>query len=171
MLKNLLVDRFKLQSHVENREVTAYARTAPKGDSRLKRADPTQRANCKPSPGAVPAGVGPMVAWTCQNTSLADLAKNLQTWAGGYIDHPTTDRTEIAGTYDFVLMWTPRGALEAPARPAEGTPGSGSGGVAADPTGLSLFEAVEKQLGLKLEKGKYSIPVTVVDHVEEKPIG
>jgi uncharacterized protein (TIGR03435 family) len=170
MLKNLLVERFKLQAHVENREVTAYALTAPKADSKLKKADITQRASCKQSPGAVPAGVGPMVAWTCQNTSLAELAKNLQTWAGGYIDHPTTDRTEIAGAYDFVLMWTPRGALDASARPAEGAPGAG-GVAAADPTGLSLFEAVEKQLGLKLEKGKYTIPVTVVDHVEEKPIG
>jgi len=54
--------------------------------------------------------------------------------------------------------------------------GGGRGGpdgaesAASDPTGaLSLFEAVEKQLGLKLEKTKRSVPVIVIDHLEQKP--
>jgi len=32
------------------------------------------------------------------------------------------------------------------------------------------FEAVEKQLGLKLEKGTHPMPVIVIDHAEEKPV-
>jgi uncharacterized protein (TIGR03435 family) len=40
----------------------------------------------------------------------------------------------------------------------------------AEPNGaISLFEAVDKQLGLKLEQQKRSAQVLVVDHVEEKP--
>jgi uncharacterized protein (TIGR03435 family) len=41
---------------------------------------------------------------------------------------------------------------------------------AADPAGRYTFvEAVEKQLGLKLEKQKRQMPVIVIDHIEQKP--
>ena len=41
---------------------------------------------------------------------------------------------------------------------------------ASDPTGgLTLYDAVNKQLGLKLEMQKRSMPVLVIDHIEEKP--
>ena len=36
--------------------------------------------------------------------------------------------------------------------------------------GVSVFDALESELGLKLVKQKRSIPVIVVDHVDEKPI-
>jgi uncharacterized protein (TIGR03435 family) len=39
-----------------------------------------------------------------------------------------------------------------------------------DPNGaLTLPEAIDKQLGLKLEKGKRPVSVLVIDHVEQKP--
>jgi uncharacterized protein (TIGR03435 family) len=34
---------------------------------------------------------------------------------------------------------------------------------------LSLFDAVNKQLGLKLEMRKRPMPVLVIDRIEEKP--
>jgi uncharacterized protein (TIGR03435 family) len=41
---------------------------------------------------------------------------------------------------------------------------------ASDSTGtLTIFEALEKQLGLKLEKEKRNMPVIVIDHLEQKP--
>ena len=41
---------------------------------------------------------------------------------------------------------------------------------ATDPNGsLTLLEALQKQLGLKLEMGKRPLPVLVIDHVEDKP--
>jgi hypothetical protein len=39
-----------------------------------------------------------------------------------------------------------------------------------NPGGPSIFEAVEKQLGLKLEKGTHPMPVIVIDHAEERPV-
>jgi uncharacterized protein (TIGR03435 family) len=45
-----------------------------------------------------------------------------------------------------------------------------SGASSSDPGGITAFEAVEKELGLKLVKQRRSIPVIVVDHVSEKPI-
>ena len=47
---------------------------------------------------------------------------------------------------------------------------AGATPVASDPTGgLSLFDAVQKQLGVKLELRKRPMPVLVIDSVQEKP--
>jgi uncharacterized protein (TIGR03435 family) len=34
---------------------------------------------------------------------------------------------------------------------------------------VSLFEAVDKQLGLKLVEQKRPVPVLVIDHIEQTP--
>jgi uncharacterized protein (TIGR03435 family) len=40
----------------------------------------------------------------------------------------------------------------------------------ADPIGgVSIFEAIEKQLGLKLVEQKRPVPALVIDHIDEKP--
>ena len=49
---------------------------------------------------------------------------------------------------------------------------AGSAGLPAAPepnSGYTIFEALEKQLGLKLEKQKRNMPVIVIDHIEQKP--
>jgi uncharacterized protein (TIGR03435 family) len=168
MLRNLLEERFKLKTHKEERPATVYAIVQQKGEVKLKKADPASRAGCRPNPAAAQTSKTPMQAWTCQNTTVAELATNIQLWAGAYIDHPVIDKSGLEGGWDFTLMWTPRGALEAPInRPADAP-----GGVAAvDPGGgMSVFDAVEKQLGLKLERATHTIPVVVIDHIEQKPI-
>lgn len=46
----------------------------------------------------------------------------------------------------------------------------GLGAVPLDPpSGIPIFEALEKQFGLKLELHKRPEPVVVIDHIEEKP--
>jgi uncharacterized protein (TIGR03435 family) len=44
--------------------------------------------------------------------------------------------------------------------------------VVSEPTGggKTLFEAVEKLLGLKLEKRKRAVPTLVIDHLDENPV-
>jgi uncharacterized protein (TIGR03435 family) len=84
--------------------------------------------------------------------------------ASAYIDHPIVDATGLEGGWNFLIGWTPKAALLAP------NPNPGAIGEALDPNGISVFEALEKELGLKLVKQKRSIPVIVVDHVNEKPI-
>jgi uncharacterized protein (TIGR03435 family) len=169
MLRALLEDRFKLATHKETQQATAYAFLPPKGELKLKKASPSDRAECKPDPGAVSNTTGglPMVAFTCQNTTIEELAKNISQWAGAYIDHPAVDATGLQGGWNFTLSWTPRQALENASRPADGA--AGAAGIAADPGGITVFQAVEKQLGLKLEKGTHPVSVTVIDHVEQKP--
>jgi uncharacterized protein (TIGR03435 family) len=52
----------------------------------------------------------------------------------------------------------------------DGAPTAGGITEASGPSGaLSLFDALTKQLGLKLEMQKRPIPVLVIDHVKQKP--
>ena len=63
---------------------------------------------------------------------------------------PVTDRTGLNGIFDAQLEWTP---IES-ARSTSAT----------EP--VSLFAAIQEQLGLKLERGRGPIKVLVIDSVE-----
>jgi uncharacterized protein (TIGR03435 family) len=180
MLRNLLVDRLKMVVHYEDRPQTAYTLAAAK--PKLKLADPVNRTGCKT--GAAPitkdSKPGPMlVQAVCHNMTMTQFAEQLQTIAGLYIRNPVIDASGIEGAWDFTLSFSPvppvmnsgggdggRGG----ATPPPPGPGNGAAPEAADPsTALSLFEAVERQLGMKLEMHKRPFPTLVIDHVEEKP--
>jgi uncharacterized protein (TIGR03435 family) len=169
MLYGVLIDQFELKSHTENREVTVYALTVGTGKPKMTKAEDSERSGCKPDPNAPKpfTNMGPMIS--CKNTTMADLAASVQQMAGAYIDHPVVDTTGIEGGWDFLMGWTPKGQLQAPSAPNPNQPPGGTA-EAADPSGISFFDAIEKELGLKLVKQKRSIPVIVVDHVDEKPI-
>ena len=91
------------------------------------------------------------------------LAEAMHQIAGGYVDHPAVDLTNLEGAYDFAITWTPRGALSSSKRGENAQPDTAS-----DPSGgTTFFEAVEKQLGLHLEGGqKHPMTVLVIDHVD-----
>jgi uncharacterized protein (TIGR03435 family) len=174
MLRALLVERFKLATHTEERPVSAYTLVAVK--PKLQKADPLNRTRWKegPAPDSKdPRTTTPILSRliTCQNMTMAQFAEDLQRMAGGYIHSPVEDATGIEGAWDFTLSFTPAGLLRTPGgrggdggQPAAGVP------TASDPTGgLSLFDALNKQLGLKLETHNRTMPVLVIDHVEEKP--
>ena len=174
MLQALLKDRFKMETHFENRPVTAYTLVAVK--PKLKKADPSSRTGCKLGNAPVVANFGsfsvPTLLVTCKNITMAQFADQLQMIAGAYVRYPVLDGTGIIGAWDFTFSFTAippnqlagmRGAPPA-ALPAE------TAAAASDPVGgTSVFDAVEKQLGLKLEVQKRPYPVFVIDHIEEKP--
>jgi uncharacterized protein (TIGR03435 family) len=176
MLKTLLADRFKLQTHMEDRPGTAYTLIAVK--PKLIQADPLSRTRCKEGPG--PDGKDPRIAtpvlnrlMSCQNMSMAQIGDELQKVAAGYIYSPVLDGTGIQGRWDFTLSFSSidltRGGGILNGGPPPGA--SPTGALATtDPNGaLSLFDAVSKQLGLKLEKQTRPVPVLVIDHIEETP--
>ena len=169
MLRGLLLDQFELKFHTEDREVTVYALTAGTGKRKMTQAADSERSGCKPNPNAPKPDPTVQVMIECTNTSMAELAQNLQQQANAYIDHPVADATGLSGGWDFLIGWTARAALPGGQPPAPDRPAGGAA-EAATPSGISVFEAVESQLGLKLVKQKRSIPVIVVDHVNEKPI-
>jgi uncharacterized protein (TIGR03435 family) len=181
MLRALLVDRFKLATHMEDRPVTAYTLVADK--PKLTKADPANRTSCREglpagAKGKDPRDANPTLArlLTCQNITLAQFAQQLPNLASGYIHSAVIDGTGIEGAWDFTLNFSPIGLLQSagirvPEGPTAG-PGqaAGAGPAASDPSGaLSLFDAVKKQLGLRLDAQKRTLPVLVIDHVEQNP--
>src|SRR5262249_4825670 len=78
-------------------------------------------------------------------------------WANNYVNHAVFDQTGLTGSYDLSLSWTPRGQLRR---------------VSDDPNAtaaISFFDAVEQQLGLKLDAQNMPQSVIVVNHVDQKP--
>ncbi len=148
LLQKLMADRFQLAFHREQRMLPAYALTVAKGGSKLKTAEEGggQGASCEH-----------MGACNFRNEPLAQFTR----WLSFVVlDRPVVDKTGITGTFDFSLKWTPDESqfsalgLHAPA--AADNPN-------APPP---LFEAIEEQLGLKLEPEKMPADVLVIDKVE-----
>jgi uncharacterized protein (TIGR03435 family) len=171
MLRQLITERFQMKSHYENRPVTAYTLLA--GQPKMTKADPANRTGFRegPAPGQRDQR-NPILSRmvTVRNMSMPQFAEDLQRIAGGYVRVPIEDQTGLEGSYDFTLTFTPIGLLNARGG-GPGTAGAPGGGDAADPTGgLSLFDAVDRQLGLKLEMRKRPMRVLVIDSMNEKPI-
>jgi uncharacterized protein (TIGR03435 family) len=173
MLRGLLKDRFKLAVHDEERPANAYTLVAVK--PKMKTADPASRTRFTQGPsrdGKNPPPGTRMV--TAQNMTMTQFAAQLQRMAPGYIQSPVLNATGLDGSYDFTLMFAPAGAARGGGgRGGKRGPASADSPGASepsDPTGLmSLPEAIEKQLGLKLEQQKRPVSVFVIDHVERTP--
>jgi uncharacterized protein (TIGR03435 family) len=83
------------------------------------------------------------------------------------------DQTGLKGNYDFDLDYTPDEGQRmspdgVPARPAGGAIQVPSASTP-DADGVSLLNAVQSQLGLKLEAKKGPVEMIVVDHIEKIP--
>lgn len=175
MLRALITERFQMKAHMEDRPVTAYTLIAVK--PKLKATtDPTERTRCKEGPG--PDGKDPRIAnpvldrlITCQNMTIAQIGDELQHVANGYIYNPVVDGTGLKGSYDFTLSFSSPDKMLPNTGGAPNSSGANSSDSnISDPNGaVSIFDAVSRQLGLKLEKTKRSYPVLVIDHIEETP--
>ncbi len=166
LVLSLLKDRFGFKYHTEERPLPAYSLVA--GKPKMKKPDPSSRTHCIRS--NAPAGSPPgTTVMTCQNITMAQFAEQLRGAAQG-LNLPPVDATQIDGTWDFTLTWNQRAGMNmGPARPAEGGQPNDVA-AASDPSGgYTIFEAVDKQLGLKLEMQKRPVPVIVVDHLDQKP--
>jgi len=148
LLQKLMADRFQLALHREQRMLPAYALTVAKGGSKLKAAE---------AGGGQGAGCEHMGVCNFRKVPLAQFTR----WLSFVVlDRPVVDKTGITGTFDFSLRWTPDesqfSALGLRAPTAADNPN-------APPP---LFEAIEEQLGLKLEPEKIPAEVLVIEKVE-----
>jgi uncharacterized protein (TIGR03435 family) len=73
---------------------------------------------------------------------------------GSIIGRQVVNQTGLEGIYDWDLSWTP----------TPGEPGPRSEPAASD--GVSIFTAVQEQLGLKLESQRGVIDALVIDRIE-----
>jgi uncharacterized protein (TIGR03435 family) len=166
MLLPVLVERFNLRYHVEQRELPTYALLIAKGGPKLTESKPDDTGSHEfPGPngqraprGMVRMGAGRIDA---HGGGLEFLAHALSPMLGRTV----LDKTGLTGKYDFTLQWTPDPAMN-PMRGPGGDGGPPHGDSAADEGGPTIFTALEEQLGLKLEAQKSKVDVIVIDHID-----
>jgi uncharacterized protein (TIGR03435 family) len=166
MIRALLVERFKLAWHTEEREVSAYSLVSVK--PRMKKADPARRTFCKPLT-ELEGGAPGVFTWRCQNITMDEFADRMQNLAlGTPITWPVKDETAIDGGWDFTLGFNPNapGSYTIPRPASDGANNPAS--MAADPGGLPTFFQALERLGLKLESRKRQERVIVIDHLERR---
>jgi uncharacterized protein (TIGR03435 family) len=156
MLQALLVDRFKLVLHRETKEVPVYALVVGKGGPKLRPSDTPKSEGTNPRTPSRAGGSEPKSGYLIfKNESMADFAWALSR-AAAVGDRVVLDNTGLDGTYDFELRFERGGA------PA----GAETRNLGASLEGPSIFEAVQEQLGLRLESKKGAVEFLIVDSVE-----
>ena len=160
MLYALLTERFKLVAHKEDRSRSGYALVVDKGGPKFKEDDPNANFMGPGHSGTMFFGANGHGALKGAMT-MKTLASNLSSQGYG----PVQDATGLTGKYDIDLAWTPDAAF-APRDPTAATP---SGGDIPAPEGPSLFTALRKSLGLRMERRDVQFQSVVIDHIERIP--
>jgi uncharacterized protein (TIGR03435 family) len=177
MLQNLLRDRFHLAYHWTKKEIDSYSLVVAKGGPKMKAAAPASGpAPVPPKAGPLPAPVldqdgfprlpegyqgnqqsskNGVMRMTFRSASPADLVARLSRGV-----FPLVDKTGLTGPYDFTLEYD----VESFVALLGASPIDRESDPAPD-----IFTALEKQLGLKMEKGKTQIDVVVIDHLDRRP--
>src|SRR5262249_11501705 len=138
--------------------VSGFVLSMGKAKPKLKEPDSSGETGCKRQPPPPPTPgtpVPPYIAYVCHNITMEAFAGALRGLAPDYVTNTVVDSTGLKGAWDFDIKWTQRPLLQL------NLVGAGEG--------VSLPDAIDKQLGLKLEEQKIPTPVMVVDQVNEKP--
>ncbi len=152
MLRNLLSDRFQLFVHEDKKPMPAFVLSPGRGQLKLKPAVDGGNPGCHSEPPPKPPpGVPPFIVASCRSVSMEAFAGLLRELSQEYVQYPVINTTGLEGAWDFDFSWTPRGPLM-----------GGRGGI-------SLFDAIDSQLGIRLEAHTVPLPVLVVDAVNRKP--
>ncbi len=168
MMRSLLADRFKLSIHYETRQVPVFALVLSKAGKTGPMLQPhPEDSSCSTVPQASPnqvagqfpvvcSGLFPMPASApgrqragARDVTMQFIANQLS--AVGQLERPVIDRTGLSGNFDFALEWSPERAAADP-QP--------------DQSGPTFLEALQEQLGIKLESQKGPAEVIILDHVE-----
>jgi uncharacterized protein (TIGR03435 family) len=141
MLQTLLADRFQLKAHIEKRPMPVYALVVGKAGPKL-------------SPPSQPShefhGVSGRNQFLKTNSvTMYDLADYIK---GSFAtDRPVIDRTGLTGTYKLRVEATPEYRINGDPQPGD----------------LSIFTAVQEQLGLKLEPSTAPLEILVIDSAQK----
>jgi uncharacterized protein (TIGR03435 family) len=166
MFRNLLADRFKLAVHRETREIQQYDLVVAKNGPKFKGATPAgSSANSsaleKHGCPALPGGQGARIINGQYVLHIPDWSMGVFATQLAYLLHThVRDLTGLAGKYDIAMCWVPenmRGPAAAPNVPA------------GPDSGPTLQQAVQDQLGLRLESNKAPVEFIVVDHADKLP--
>jgi uncharacterized protein (TIGR03435 family) len=156
MLQVLLEERFKLTTHSETREGDIFNLLVAKGGPKLgaKGSVPLSAEEKKnygdyPAPPIAPRFDEHGSAYIAHGCPMDQLALALKLM----FLRPVINKTGLMDKYDFVLKYKGRWDSDRPADDA-------------DPT-LPMDQALQQELGLKLEPAKGPLQVLVIDHIEK----
>jgi uncharacterized protein (TIGR03435 family) len=162
MLQNLLAERFKLKFHRERKETQGFELSVAKGGPKMKEATGTEGngGGISMRMGGNPANGG-MAEMNAPGSTITSII----TFLSGRLGRTIQDKTGLTGKYNFSLSWTPgenetNGLGGMMLRPPAPPPTEAS-----DP-GVSLFTALQEQMGLRLESAKVTIDAMVIDSAE-----
>jgi len=140
MLRALLAERFHLTLRTRPSSTWGYTMVVSKGGLKI------QPDTSEGSP-AIQVNRGSMTVARFPMVGLAGALSNI-------LGITVTDATGLSGAFAFSLHWTPEEN-----RVSESSADS-------QPVAITLPEALEKNVGLRLERGKVSIPIYVIEHAE-----
>ena len=177
MLQTLLADRFRLVLRREMREIPVYTLTvASPGKMKLSPEETRPLPASFPAlPGAPGVGRGQLFSLPGQifghALSMSDLSKILRQHAGRVI----VDKTGRKDVFDVDLKFAPNTApstTATPPVPPQSIPPLPGAPSQSTPTlqGASLQDAVEEQLGLKMEAVRMPLEVLVIERVERPSV-
>ena len=139
MVRALLANQLHMQAHVEQREMPVYDLVVARGGPKMKEATPEENDKTH------------LMSGRGGDIDAAAMTIDGLPWVLGEITgRPVVNKTGLTAKYDFTLQYLP-GAQ-----------------AAADETGrISIFTALEEQLGLKLVPAREPIDVLVIDSIEQ----
>jgi uncharacterized protein (TIGR03435 family) len=141
MIEAMLADRFQLKVRRAIREIPSYDLVIAKGGSKLK-----EITTPGPPSGVAVSADGNVVHLRAASGTIDRLVRNLAGPAG----RPIVDKTGLAGPYELVLDYATDSSQDA----AKGTM-------------LTLFTALEDQLGLKLEASRTKMDSLVIESAQK----
>lgn len=141
MLIPLLADRFHLRVRLMPKTMTVYEIVVAKGGPKFKLTEPETHEG-----SANFSFSGNDNILTAKATSMAGLADIL---SGSTLHSIVVDRTGLKGEGGFTLKWSSDEAQE------QGSPNA-----------ISIFTAIQDQLGLKLQPAKLPVDTLVIEHAE-----
>ncbi|MGA9625865.1 MAG: TIGR03435 family protein [Bryobacteraceae bacterium] len=181
MLQTLLEDRFNLKVHKEPRDTPVYELTVAEQNPKLRPSkdgdcipiDLTNLSGARPKPGDPAPNYcgggrmrmsGDVMSADWVGITMAELAGRM---LPAYVDRPVVDRTGLTGRFNVHLEFVPPRPVGPIFLNGQEMPAPAPGAEApAEPSGPSIFTALQKQLGLRLSPGKDPLDVIVVDRVE-----
>jgi uncharacterized protein (TIGR03435 family) len=144
MLQTLLTERFQMKVHREKRPLQAYVLLPGKGAAKVK------ESAADSQPALIPGKSGEV---TFRHFGISRLTFLLTRRMG----RPVLDQTGLKGIFDYTLNLS--GLSEF------------SGPPAAEPNGVTIFAAIQEELGLRLEARKQEpIDLFIVDAANKVPI-
>ena len=146
MLQTLLADRFGLTAHREQQAMQVYALTLAKGG-------PKFQESATDGPSEIERTNPALLA--AHHISLGEIAEQISRELG----RPVVDKTGLTRRYEIRMDLTPYVTRAA---------GAGDGQL--DLMSI-LFTGLQDLLGLKLEPGKDTVEMLVIDHAEKTPTG